>query len=111
MGRYTNTRKFNNSEEYYEYLRRERDMKSVVHYATPALRNPSIVDRMSIIADQHVWKYGDRLYKLAHQYYGHSRYWWVIAWYNGQPTEAHMLPGDLIQIPINLSDALSVLGL
>jgi hypothetical protein len=111
MSRYKGTSKFINSEEYYEYLRRERDLKSVEHYATPILKNPSIGDRMTVIADQRVWKYGDRLYKLAHQYYGHSRYWWVIAWYNGQPTEAHFRPGDLVQIPISLSDAYSALGL
>ena len=111
MNRYERTTTFENAEEYYEYLRRSRGLKNVKHYSTPVLKNPSIINRMGVSADQHIWKYGDRLYKLAHQYYGHSRYWWVIAWYNGMPTEAHLKIGDLIQIPLSLSDAYVVLGL
>jgi hypothetical protein len=35
----------------------------------------------------------------------------VIAWYNGYPTEADIKKGALIDIPVNLEDALRVLGL
>tara|TARA_Y100000114_G_scaffold155847_1_gene181134 strand:+ start:1395 stop:1736 length:342 start_codon:yes stop_codon:yes gene_type:complete len=110
MGRYKGTRKFKNSVEYYEYLRKNRNLKSVSHYETPILRNPTVEDRTRIISMRHIWKSGDRFYKLADQNYGDSTYWWVIAWYNSVPTEAHLNAGDIILIPVNLQTALSVLG-
>ena len=110
MNRYTNTTIFENDEEYYEYLRRKRGIKNATHYATPVLKNPSVLNRIGVPADQHIWKYGDRFYNLSYQYYGDSKYWWVIAWYNGMPTEAHLQIGDLIQIPLKLEDAYVALG-
>ena len=110
MGRYKGTRKFKNSVEYYEYLRKNRDLKSVSHYETPILRNPTVEDRTRIISTRHIWKSGDRFYKLANQYYDDSTFWWVIAWYNSVPTEAHLNAGDIILIPVNLQTALNILG-
>ena len=97
--RYKGTKIFSNDEEYYEYLRRSRKLKSVDHYATPKLRNPTVAQRMVITANQHIWSYGDRLSNLAYQYYGDVRYWWVIAWYNKRPTDAHYNLGDKVFIP------------
>jgi len=50
------------------------------------------------------------LYKLANQYYGEPRYWWVIAWYNGLPAETEIENGSVIYIPVNVANALKVLG-
>jgi|TARA_R110002110_G_scaffold144038_2_gene332995 nucleoid-associated protein YgaU len=108
--RYKGTKIFSNNEDYYEYLRRERNLKSVDHYATPILRNPTVGQRASLVTNQHIWKYGDRLSNLAFKYYGDVRYWWVIAWYNAVPTEASLENGDLIAIPVNLGKTLAVLG-
>ncbi len=108
--RYKGTKVFSNSDEYYEYLRRNRNLKSVDHYATPILKNPTVSERSSIVTTQHIWKYGDRLSNLAYQYYGDVRYWWVIAWYNSTPTEASLNNGDLIAIPIDLEKTLAILG-
>mgnify|MGYP003344114216 CR=1 FL=1 len=36
--------------------------------------------------------------KLADEYYGDSRDWWIIAKYNLKPTEAHIQIGDIIEI-------------
>jgi len=47
---------------------------------------------------------------MANQYYGDVRFWWIIAWYNGAPTEANLKVGDAIEIPLNIEDALRVLG-
>jgi nucleoid-associated protein YgaU len=110
MPRYRKTKKFSNSGEYYAYLRRKRNLKKVIHYETPTLYNPSVVDRALIVTNTHIWKYGDRYYKLSHQYYGNPKYWWIIAWYNGAPTEANLATGDLIEIPVDLESALKVLG-
>ena len=66
--------------------------------------------RVNIPVDNYVWKYGDRLYNMAAQYYGDVRYWWVIAWWNSYPTEADLRPGMAITIPLDLESALSALG-
>tara|TARA_R100000008_G_scaffold19975_3_gene10320 strand:+ start:3679 stop:4014 length:336 start_codon:yes stop_codon:yes gene_type:complete len=110
MPRYRRTKKFSNSEKYYKYLRRKRNIKKVIHYETPILKNPSVIERATIVTDTYIWKYGDRYYNLATKYYGSPKYWWIIAWYNGAPTEADVDPGDLIEIPINLEKTLSLLG-
>ena len=53
---------------------------------------------------------GDRYYKLADGYYGDSRYWWIIAWFNKKPTESHIKVGDIIRVPTSLGDILSAMG-
>ena len=110
MPRYKRTKIFANDEEYYSYLTKNRNIKRITHYATPVLRNPTITDRTFLLTTAHIWSYGDRFYNLAFKYYGDVSYWWVIAWYNGTPTEADIQNGDLIEIPVNLNEALSVLG-
>ena len=53
---------------------------------------------------------GDRLDLLANEFYEDPRYWWVIAWWNAAPTEADLVPGSPIAIPLNLQEALQILG-
>ncbi len=110
MPRYRRTRIFANDEEYYDYLRDKRGIKKATHYSTPVLKNPTVGQRTFLVTDSHIWSYGDRFYRLAFKYYGDVNYWWIIAWYNGVPTEADIQNGDLIDIPINLNEALSALG-
>ena len=52
---------------------------------------------------------GDRYFKLAYEYYGDSKLWWVIAWYNQKPSEADVKNGDTIFIPLPLDKVLSAL--
>ena len=106
---FTSTTIINNSDFYKELLER-RGVKQVEQFTTPRLRNPTIADRVSLTTSTHIWKYGDRFYNLAYEYYGDVRYWWVIAWYNGIPTEAEANIGDLLEIPLDLQEALIVLG-
>lgn len=110
MPRYNRYKILNNNNEYYKPLRKSRGLKNIRHYETPILHNPTIRQRMSVTTTSHIWTYGDRLYKLANQYYGDVKFWWVIAWYNGTPTEAHLLPGDVIEVPVNIEAALKALG-
>ena len=74
------------------------------------MANPSFSARVNVKTSKHIWKYGDRFYSLAHTYYGDARYWWVIAWWNSYGVEADVKNGALLTIPINLTDALKVLG-
>ena len=99
----------NDSEHYKELLER-RGLKKVRHFPTATVRHPTISDRVNIEAVGHVWAYGDRFYKLAHQYYGDVRYWWVIAWWNGYPTEVGISTGDFLDIPLDIGAALDALG-
>ena len=107
MSRYVNDKIFNNSLEFYSFLRKERgDLRNIVQYATPTLRTPTKQDRRSIRSTAHMWAYGDRFYKLADQYYNNVDYWWVIAWWNGYPTESDVPKGGVIYIPLDLEMAL-----
>jgi hypothetical protein len=78
---------------------------------TVPMHHPTIRQRIAVTTEPHIWSVGDHFYKLAHKYYDDSRYWWVIAWYNGYPTEGDIKKGAVIDIPIDLADALTVLGL
>jgi hypothetical protein len=112
--RYQKTSIVSNRSKYYEPLRRGRrppyPYGNLVQFATPRLRHPTPLEKGSIPTSKHVWKYGDRFYKLAFQFYNNSAYWWVIAWFNQLPTESHVKEGMVIYIPIQLEDGLSVLG-
>jgi nucleoid-associated protein YgaU len=70
----------------------------------------SVAEHLNLISQQHIWSSGDRFYKLAHSAYGDSKYWWVIAWYNKTPTEAHVQIGDILYIPLPLERILSLYG-
>jgi len=110
MGRYDKYRILTNASDYYKPLREERGVKFIKQYETPMLRNPSRAVRRRITTTKHLWKYGDRLYNLANQYYSDPRYWWVIAWWNGYGTEADIQNGALLYIPLKLDAALTALG-
>jgi hypothetical protein len=105
-----NQRIIENDVRHYKQLVQKRGVKKIDHYSTPIMRHPSVGERASVNVASHAWSYGDRFYKLAHQYYGDVRFWWVIAWWNGYPTEANVKSGNLLDIPLNLSDAIEVLG-
>ena len=96
--RYSSKNAIINNTQYYAPIRRGKS--SITHYGTPILSHPSVATRRKIKTQNYIWKYGDRLYKLADEYYNDSRYWWVIAWYNRKPTEAHVKTGEVISIPM-----------
>jgi len=107
VGRYDNRRIFlNNEEEYDEYFE-DRGLKFIRHYNTPKLRHPTVDEIAQLHPVGHLWSRGDRYYKLAHRYYGDSRMWWVIAWYNQSPTESHLEIGDSVYIPFPLDKILN----
>ena len=99
-----------NNAPYYAPLRRSRGLKSVTQYGTIEMHNPSVSERARLTTTNHVWGYGDRLYKLAHTFYGDPEYWWVIAWWNGYGVEADIPTGAPLTIPTNIEEALKALG-
>ena len=109
--RYLRSKILTNDTEFYDFLRKKRgNLKSIKHLATPVLKQLSISERAGLDTTTHVWKYGDRFYNLANRYYSNPEYWWVIAWYNGYPTEFDVRKGDILTIPLNLEKALIALG-
>jgi len=111
MPRYQNSRILTNASNYYKFLRKKRgNLRAIQQFATPIIRHPTVSMRASTSTNTHLWRYGDRFYKLAHVYYGDSRFWWIIAWWNGTPTEADINFGDVIEIPTNIEEALRILG-
>ena len=110
MPRYSQTTILDNKTDFYSFLREKKNIKNLRHYATPVLSNPDLIDRINTNTMSYVWTYGDRFYKLAHKHYGIPEYWWVIAWWNGIPTEADIVNGTVIQLPVDLQEGLIALG-
>jgi nucleoid-associated protein YgaU len=110
MARYDSRRVITNSSRFYAEMLEKRGLRRIRQYNTPYMSYPSpeqisaTIDRVS-----HLWKTGDQYWKLAHQYYGESELWWVIAWFNKKPTESHIKMGDTIHIPMPLNSVLKYL--
>jgi nucleoid-associated protein YgaU len=83
--------------------------KRIKQYSTPINVRLSAAERRTITEISHIWKTGDRYYKLAERYYGRPQYWWAIALYNNKPTEGHLRLGDTIQVPVPLEKYLRYL--
>lgn len=85
---------------YEELLKvRGRESKSLLAYASPEHQEITDEAVLDMEITFHSWTVGDRFYKLADEYYGDTRYWWIIARFNKVPTEAHVKIGDTLQIP------------
>lgn len=107
--RYNGRRKKLTSEKMHKKLLENRDVKHIKHHTTPRLAHPTVHERENMTEQIHVWTVGDKYYKLAHKYYGDSRYWWVLAWWNLRPTEAHLALGEGVRIPGPLNRVLGML--
>ena len=102
MSRFNNREIFENRLNSYKYKRLERNVNSIVHYDVAKLKHLSAKQIGQLQLINHTWDYNDKYYKIAHKYYGDSELWWVIAWFNQRPTEAHVSIGDVIRIPLPL---------
>ena len=91
----------------YRSHREARKVPSITHYNTPNMSYPDRAQLRNMTLKTHIWKHGDRYYKLAHKYYGDKTLWWLVAWFNKAPTEGHLRTGQAIKIPLPLSAALS----
>ena len=91
----------------YKFVNAEAD--DTTQYSTPSFRRLSVSQRRSLNEIKHIWKTGDRYYKLAATYYGRPELWWAIALYNNKPTEGHIKLGDTIRIPLPLEKYLRYL--
>jgi len=108
--RYFNQNIFINAGKAYRRYLKSRGKKKITQYATPRFKHPTAEDSSNFNTTNHIWKTGDKYYKLASQYYNDSSMWWVIALYNQKPTEFHMNPGDIVYIPTPLESVLYYMG-
>jgi hypothetical protein len=104
--RFRNRRILLNKDVLYEKFMEQRRRKSVRHLSSPTFPSPTPAQLREVQRVPHVWKSGDRYYKLALQYYGDASHWWVIGLFNQRPTEADLAVGDLINIPMPLENIL-----
>jgi len=96
-----------NEEEIYEELFEERKINKILHYATPRWPPLDAKARKLFSTQKHVWKMGDKWWKLASEYYGDPKLWWAIAWYNQSPTEANIKKGQIVYIPKPINSVIS----
>ena len=90
---------FLNEEDSHKDLLDDRGVQNIEHYLTFVFNSGNYgVDYETY---EYVWQKGDRLFKLAYNYYGDMKYWWIIALWNNRPTDAHYTVGDVIEIPAN----------
>lgn len=108
--RYDNVDIFINNKKMYSSLFKDRGISQVRQFGTRNLKYPSIeqITELNIIG--HTWKYGDRYHRLSHDHYGDSKLWWVIAFFNQQPTESTLEFGTVVYIPHPLEAILSMYG-
>tara|TARA_R110000824_G_scaffold73583_1_gene187341 strand:+ start:1946 stop:2284 length:339 start_codon:yes stop_codon:yes gene_type:complete len=97
--RYSNTGIFTNDADIYFHILEDRGLKKIVQYQTSIFDKMSDEDIDRIAVLNTLWKVGDRLYKLAAKHYGDPTYWWIIARFNGRPTDSHFRLGDVVSIP------------
>jgi len=65
---------------------------------------------LQLSVESRVWTVGEKYFKLADEFYGDVEYWWVIAWYNQQPLDADIKPGDIVEIPTPIELVLQFLN-
>ena len=99
--------KTNFSEKYLKILQK-RNVNFISQYTTPNQKSLTSKDMVNLTRIPHIWSLGDRFYKLAAAHYGDPSLWWVLAWYNGTPTEAHVKIGWIITIPHPLEEVLDL---
>ena len=97
---------FINNDKLYFHKRKERGVKLFRQFGTPTMKKVSAADFGRVHTLPHIWRLGDRYYKLAYEFYGAPEYWWLIAWFNEKPTESHLKIGDPLYIPTPLNEAL-----
>ena len=97
-----------NGMQIYQELLNSRGLKKVKQYTTPIFNQITTNDARKLQRVRRLWSPGDRLYKLASEYYGDPEMWWVIAWYNQKPTESHFTLGQTVLIPLPLEDVLGL---
>ena len=108
FNRYDNLEMLNNSNNYEEVFNKK-NLKFIYQYKTPKFEPFEVFRFPNISFVKHTWTYGDRYFKLAEKYLGDANDWWIIARINNKPTEAHNKLGDILYIPTDVTQIMSLL--
>lgn len=98
----------NSSEQWAKYIE-DKGLKFIRQLESSRIYHPSVEEILNIQEIEKIWKTGDRMWKLAHQYYQDPKLWWIIAQWNQKPTDAHFKNGDFYVIPMPLTEVLRIL--
>jgi len=104
--RYSNREINANYSPKYNRIRARRNVPFIAQYVSPNQYSPTAEEISELTTISHVWSLGDRFYKLADEFYGDPTLWWLIAWFNRMPTEAHVKLGWIVDIPLPIEEAL-----
>lgn len=111
IDRYKDRVIYDNTEEIYQNIIFDRNVKILRHFNTPNIYRPTPEEYNSINYIEHIWTVGDRYYKLSYKYYNNVNDWWVIALFNNRPTESHNKIGDVVKIPSRIIDVVKLFKL
>ena len=100
----------NNSNALYSKILEKRGRILIEQYLTKQITYPTQEQIQELFLKKHFWSMGDRYWKIAAENYSNPELWWVIAWFNKRPTEAHLRTGDLVYIPHPLDRVYSFFG-
>jgi hypothetical protein len=100
----------NNDADYKKVFNTRFGTNGLVQTTTTTFRTPTEDELLNISYITATWSLGQRLYKLAYQYYGDASYWWLIALYNNISTEAELQFGQTIKVPVPLDTVLNLYG-
>tara|TARA_Y100000592_G_C5440106_1_gene302891 strand:- start:116 stop:466 length:351 start_codon:yes stop_codon:yes gene_type:complete len=108
MSRDANRIKFTNNTESIAAALKRRNIPEIEHHSKIDMRPVALEARARLNKNgkKHIFKVGDRLYKIAFDEYGDSKYWYLLAWWNKKPTDFHCKIGDVIYVPKPLQDLL-----
>ncbi len=98
----------NDNAEYKKVFFKDRDITQTYQYVSPEFGYPTESEFEEMESIPLRWGATDKLYNIADTYYGSPEMWWVIAWFNQKPTEAHFKVGDIYYVPMPLATALSI---
>tara|TARA_R100000152_G_C6587861_1_gene49379 strand:- start:57 stop:410 length:354 start_codon:yes stop_codon:yes gene_type:complete len=110
MSRNSNRRRKSISRVDNSELFKNRDTDETSIYLDSFLHYPDESVRRDLSYEEHIWSAGDKYYKLGRKYYGSRKDWWVIARFNGKPTEADLSIGDKLIIPYPLDVVKDFMG-
>lgn len=111
ISRYEIRKMVTNDVSLYSEHFKKRDVKFINQYTTPEFAKNALEKMKDVVYSYHIWKRGDRLFKLSYEHYGEASLWWVIALVNQKPTDSHFSVGDLVMIPKPLNKILEAFNI
>lgn len=113
LSRYNKRRLYKNVSLDYAYssIFRDRDLVAPMQYGIANFKQLTAAEVADLEIETKVWTFGEKYFKLAHEYYGDPTYWWIIAWYNQRPLESDFTPGEVVEIPTPLELMLEYLDI